>query len=241
LRLSKIELEKTIKKLEDKNVELEKFAYTAAHDLKSPLGNIFGLTEIFVQNHSDSSDIEGQEILNLIKSSSGKLGEMIDGLLQYSKSDKNLEKDKIELNLEVLIKDLTDLFVFQNNSEITLKSNLTSINVNKTAVEQILINLVANAIKYNDKEITKIRIKVTEKEAFYKISVKDNGPGILPENHERIFQLFEVLSAEDRFGKNGNGIGLATVKKTVESLGGTITIDSKIEKGSKFTFTLSKF
>ena len=241
LRLSKIELEKTVQKLEDKNVELEKFAYIAAHDLKSPLGNISGLTDLFVENYSDSTSADGQEILDLIRSSSDKLREMIDSLLRYSKSDKNSEKDKTEVNLLLLNKELSNLFVFKNNSSIKLKSNLSSINVNKTAVEQILINLVANAIKYNDKEIAKIKIKVIENDDFYKISVKDNGPGILEKHHDRIFKIFEVLTPEDRFGENGNGIGLATVKKTVESLGGTIHVESKKGKGAKFIFTISKF
>jgi signal transduction histidine kinase len=241
LRLSKIELEKAMEKLEDRNLELEKFAHIAAHDLKSPLANISGLTEFFVENYGLALDTDGQEILHLIQSCSTKLREMIDSLLEYSKSDQNLKENRTEVNLQVLRDEISNLFTFKNDCSITLKSNVSSILINKTAIEQILINLVTNAIKYNDKAIAAIEIEVIEEEAVYKISVKDNGIGISKEYHQRIFQIFEVLAVKDRYGENGNGIGLATVKKIVESLEGTIDVESEIGKGSKFIFTISRF
>lgn len=240
LRSNKIKLEETMRKLEEKNQELGKFAYIAAHDLKSPLNNIAALTRIFMDNYKASIDAEGQEILNLIKSSSDKLKNMIQSLLEYTKSDKVMGEDGIEVNLQILQEELCNLFVFKNNCLITLESNLNSIKVNKAAIDQIMINLVANAIKYNDKEITEIVIEVIDEKTFYKILVTDNGPGISKKDHKKIFQIFEVLSAEDRFGESGNGIGLATVKKTIESLGGTIHVESEIGKGAKFIFTIRK-
>lgn len=241
LRLKKMELEKAMGKLEGKNVELEKFAHIAAHDLKSPLANISGLTDFFVENYGIAIDTDGQEILHLIQTSSAKLRSMIDSLLEYSKSDYQLKENRKEVNLKILQDELSNLFTFQNNCSITLKSNVNSIIINKAAIEQILINLVANAIKYNDKEIAQIEIEIIEKEDFYNISIQDNGVGIAKEYHERIFQVFEVLSNKDRFGEKGNGIGLATVKKIVESLDGTICVESEIGKGSKFIFTITKF
>lgn len=240
LRLKSIELETAMVKLEKKNQELERFANIAAHDLKSPLANVSGLANLFLENYKTIIDEEGQEIIRLIKSSSEKLKEMIDGLLEYSKADKIVTDIKNEVSIEVLEKEISSLFVFKNNCSITFESNTDSINTNKTAIEQILINLIANAIKYNDKEIVEIVIEILEEQDFYKISVKDNGPGILEEDFERIFQIFEVLSNEDRFGEKGNGIGLATVKKIVEDLGGVIYVESKIGKGAKFTFTITK-
>ena len=129
----------------------------------------------------------------------------------------------------------------KNNCSITFEFNIDTIKTNKTAIEQILINLIANAIKYNDKEIAKIDIEIIEEDNAYKIWVGDNGPGILQEDQERIFQIFEIVSTFDRFGKKGNGIGLATVKKIVEELGGTINVESEMKKGSKFIFTIAKF
>lgn len=240
LRLSKMELERTLGKLADKNLELEKFAQIAAHDLKSPLANITGLTEFFVENYAGSTDLEGLEILRLIRSSSIKLREMIDSLLSYSKSDQKLGDNRREINLQILNEDLSNLFTFKNNCSIVFKTNLDTIFINKSAIEQILINLVANAIKYNDKELVEIEIEVVQEEDFYKISVQDNGFGIAKENHKDIFQLFKVLSTKDRYGESGNGIGLATVKKIVESLGGTIYVESELGMGSKFIFTIRK-
>jgi signal transduction histidine kinase len=240
LRLKSMELEKSMVKLEKKNQELERFSNIAAHDLKSPLANISGLTDFFIDNYGSIINQEGHEIIHLIKSSSDKLREMIDGLLEYSKTDKIMAENKTEVNLQVLKKEISNLFIFKNNCSITFKSNLDSLKTNKTAIEQILINLIANAIKYNDKEIAVIEIEVIDEEDVYTVSVNDNGSGILKEDHDRIFQLFEVVSDQDRFGKKGSGIGLATVKKIVEDLGGTIYVESEIGIGSKFIFTISK-
>jgi signal transduction histidine kinase len=240
LRLKSIKLEKAMVKLEKKNQELERFANIAAHDLKSPLANVSGLADFFIENYGPTISEEGHDIIGLIKSSSDKLREMIDGLLEYSKTDKILTENKTEVNLQVLKNEISNLFIFQNNCTIIFKSNIESVKTNKTAIEQILINLVANAIKYNDKEIAAIEVEIIEDEDFYEISVSDNGPGILKEDYERIFQIFEVVSTQDRFGQKGNGIGLATVKKIVEDLGGTIDVESEMGKGSKFIFTIDK-
>ena len=240
LRLKSIELEKVIVKLEKKNQELEIFAHIAAHDLKSPLANVSGLAEVFIETYGSIIDAEGQEIMQLIINSANKLRQMIDGLLDYSKTDKMIIENRTEVNLKILNNEISNLFIFQNNCSITFISNLISIKTNKTALEQILINLVANAIKYNDKEIAVIEIEILEEDKFYKIVVSDNGPGILKEDYDTIFEIFKVVSAEDRYGQKGNGIGLATVKKIVEDLGGTIYVKSEIGKGSKFIFTLAR-
>lgn len=240
LRLKSIELEKVIVKLEKKNQELEIFAHIAAHDLKSPLANVSGLAEVFIETYGSIIDAEGQEIMQLIINSANKLRQMIDGLLDYSKTDKMIIENRTEVNLKILNNEISNLFIFQNNCSITFISNLISIKTNKTALEQILINLVANAIKYNDKEIAVIEIEILEEDKFYKIVVSDNGPGILKEDYETIFEIFKVVSAEDRYGQKGNGIGLATVKKIVEDLGGTIYVKSEIGEGSKFIFTLAR-
>lgn len=240
LRINKIKLNKTIQELEDKNDTLEKFAYTAAHDLKSPLGNIVMLIDFFNQNHGASINPEGLEILELVKKSSYKLKEMIHSLLNYSKSDLNLKDNKIDVNLKEFVEEISTLFVFNNNCKISLSSNTTAININKLALDQLMINLVSNAIKYNDKEIAEIGIDIRDENEYYKISVSDNGPGILEEYFEKIFQLFEVYTAEDRFGENGTGIGLALVKKIAESLDGSVAVESEIGKGAKFIVTIKK-
>ncbi|MFV8392226.1 sensor histidine kinase [Flavobacterium sp. LB2P6] len=240
LRLKKLQLEKTLEALEKKNQELDRFAYIAAHDLKSPLANISGLSDVFIDNYNEIIDEEGREIIHLIKTSSFKLREMIDSLLAYSKSNILQKENNSEVSISVLEKEFSNLFIFKNNCSITFKSNVSFLLINKSAIEQILINLVTNAIKYNDKENIEIEIEIIEESDCYKIAVSDNGPGISEEFHNVIFDIFEVVSTVDRYGVKGNGIGLATVKKIVEAFDGTINVESEMGKGSKFMFTLSR-
>ena len=239
LRKNKLLLEKANEELEENNRELERFAFIAAHDLKSPLNNISSLANLLSKDYHSKIDLEGQKIIDYIMSSAENLKKLIGGLLDYSKTTKLIREDKTEVNLEKLKEDMFGLFSFENKCLITLKSNLTNIYSNRIAIEQILINLIANSDKYCDKEITEIEIEVKENETHYAIAVKDNGPGIMKEFQRKIFDIFETLS-NDKFGNIGNGIGLATVKKLVESLGGQIKVESEIGKGTIFSFTISK-
>ena len=240
LRKNKIELEESVKTIQQANTDLEKFAYIAAHDLRSPLCNIISLTKMFSDIYGSSMEAEGLEIIELIENSSKTLNKLIEGLLEYSKSDKVIQENKLDLSISELKSDIISLLTYDDSCQITFTSELDSIYTNKTALEQILINLVANAIKYNDKPISKIEIKITEENNFYKFSVNDNGPGILPEHHDKIFEIFSTVSKSDKFGDRGNGIGLATVKKLVELLNGKISVESEIGKSTNFIFTIEK-
>jgi signal transduction histidine kinase len=240
LRKKEITLEKALNNLAEENKNLERFAHIAAHDLKSPLIGIFSLAKILKENYSDKFDVNGQKMLDLIEGSSEKLRSLIDGLLENSKSSKMLKEKKFNLNLEILKNEISNLFHYENELILTLESTLNEIYVNKIVIEQILINLVANAIKYNDKKKVKIEIGVKEYDSYYKFYVEDNGPGIASSHHEQIFKIFEVATLKDKFGVTGNGIGLATVKNLVEKSGGTIKVQSELGKGSKFIFTIEK-
>lgn len=240
LRKNKKQLEKALEKFEKKNQELERFAYIAAHDLKSPLGNIAALTHFFIDHYAENLDTEAVEVIELISKSSVKLRGLIDELLEYSKFDKIIDEEKTAIDIQTLKDDIISLFSFKNKYDIKLKSAVPVLFTNKTALEQILINLVSNAVKYNDKEIAVIEIEIEEEESQYKISVTDNGQGISKENQDKIFEIFEVLDTYDKFGESGNGIGLATVKKLVLALGGTIEVASEIGKWTRFVFTIDK-
>jgi signal transduction histidine kinase len=240
LRKSKVLLEQTIMELKEKNEDLERFALVAAHDLKSPLINISSLAQLFLNQYKLKLDDEGLEMLQLIISSSDNLIGLIDGLLQYSKAESLLREEKTNLDLKSLIKDIKGLFNYDYNLNLVLKSDLTQIIVNKTAIHQILINLVTNAIKYNDKEAVEIELGVSESDTHFLFYVKDNGPGIAAKFQEKIFKIFEKLKATDKFGRRGNGIGLATVKKIVEKSGGSLSVESELGMGAKFIFTLIK-
>ncbi len=240
LRKSKQQLERTIMELEEKNEGLERFAVVAAHDLKTPLINISSLAQLFQNQYKDILDSEGLEMLEMIIGSSGNLIGLIDGLLQYSKSESLLREGKSDIELQMLRTDLEGLFNYDHQLKLVLKSDLTKIKAHKTALHQILINLITNAIKYHDKETVEIELGVSESDTHFLFYVKDNGPGIETIHQERIFKIFEKLATTDKFGVRGNGIGLATVKKIVEKLGGAIRVESELGKGAKFIFSLEK-
>ena len=240
LRKSNLMLEKSVEDLKEKNEELERFAYIAAHDLKSPLNTINTTAELFTECYASKFDEEGKTMLGFIQQASIKLTGLIDGLLNYSKSESVLKEGGSTIDLQELRNDISGLFSYDNSLVLEVNSKLKSINTNKAAIHQILINLVSNAIKYNDKDEVEIQIEICEKEDFYEFCVRDNGPGIALEEQDKVFQIFKVLAATDKFGQPGNGIGLATVKKIIEKMGGTIKLESAKGKGCKFNFNLKK-
>ncbi len=240
LRKTKQELEKALEGLEEKNQELERFAFVAAHDLKSPLSGIAKMTSLFQEEHASAINSEGNKMLNIIKRSARKLKGLIDGLLEYSKSEYVLKEKKSTIDIDDMREEILGLFSYETKLSVDLKSSVEQITTNKAALDQVVINLVANAIKYNDKEEVEIEIGITVKNAHYEFYVQDNGPGILPKHHDKIFEIFSVMTHKDRFGNSGNGIGLATVKKIVENSGGTIRLESKPNQGAKFIFTIEK-
>jgi len=240
LRKSNMMLEKSVEDLKEKNETLEQFAYIAAHDLKSPLNTIHTTAEIFTECYASKLDEDGKTMLGFIQKSSNKLSGLIDGLLNYSKSESINKEGGTNIDIQVLCNDISGLFSYDNSLILKLKSKLKSIDTNKAAIHQILINLVSNAIKYNDKDEVEIQIEICENKDYYEFSVQDNGPGIAIENKDKIFQIFKVLGHSDKFGQHGNGIGLATVKKIIEKMGGTINLESAKGKGCQFNFNIKK-
>ncbi len=239
LRQVKFRLEASMRQLEQKNKGLERFAMVAAHDIKSPLNNISQLASIFIEDYKDKLDADGIETIEVLQGSSDRLRELVDGLLEYSRTSEVMRKKPDTINLEELRDRLVETMA-DSRSKMVLKTDLKEIKTNKTALDQILINLVTNAIKYNDKDQPKIEIAISNSNNTYEISVKDNGPGIPDKHMNKIFEIFQVLKPEDRFGKQGNGIGLATVKKLVEDLDGKIHVKSELGKYSQFNFTIKK-
>lgn len=226
--------------LEDKNVELGRFATIAAHDLKSPLANISSLTKMFIEIYGNSIDEKGRLLLESIGNSGQRLRGLIDGLLQFSKCDDLSSLTKSSIELTNLKEEIKSLIGQPDELIVTLNSELHSIYSYPSLMDQILVNLFSNSLKYNDKNITEIELSVSENASHYLFVVSDNGPGIIKSKQDSIFNLFQVGAVKDRYGNRGNGIGLASVKKVIERLGGEIHLESEEGDGAHFYFSIAK-
>jgi hypothetical protein len=240
LRKSKIMSERLTNELEIRNNELQKFATVAAHDIKSPLNNITSLTEVILHQYALELDDEAKMLIGMLNSSSQTLRELVDGILEHSKSDHLLTDNRSVFKVDKLINECIELLDNQNQYHFIKDFPSTLITGNKIALQQIFLNLIGNSIKYNNKTEVEIKISFTEEEQFYNFKIKDNGLGIEEKNQSKIFDIFEIVTNEDRFGKKGTGIGLSTVKKLVEGLGGKIQVNSLVGEGSTFGFTIAK-
>ena len=240
LKKANLLLEKINIELETQRAELEMFANVAAHDMKSPLKNITALTEVLMDDYNSLLDEDGKELVKMLNMSSIALKDLVDGILHHSKTGTILQKEEDVFDLKSFIQDTIQLIDGRGNYSFTTSFENKTIAVNKVALQQIFINLISNSIKYNDKEHVEVEIGFTESEFEYQFYVSDNGMGIDKEYQDRIFRIFEILGVEDRFGKKGNGIGLSTVKKLIEGLGGTVSVDSEIDKGTKVSFSVLK-
>ncbi|WP_430411756.1 sensor histidine kinase [Kordia sp.] len=239
-RFKNIQLQKLQDELQKRNSDLERFAGVVSHDLKSPLAQIRMLTQLIEEEIKDTLSEETLQYLEYIKSSSDSLRGYIDGILKFYKADQVLKKEKENLAIAVLDQEIQNILNSEKKIKIEFQTAMTSMFVNKAGLMQILLNLVSNAIKYNDKLQTEITISITENEDFYQFVVSDNGPGISIDYQESIFELFTTAQKTDRNGNAGTGIGLATVKKVAKNLGGDVRVSSKVGLGSEFIFTLAK-
>jgi signal transduction histidine kinase len=238
LRRSGNLLEKALNSLKEKNSDLERFAFIAAHDLKTPLINISSMGKLFLKLYQHVIDEKGLEMVEMITGAADDLSGLVDGLLDYSRCDMMLQEKMQPVAVADLKKAITGIFKNHPEIKIDVFTDINEMMINKTVIMQILINLVTNAVKYNDKQITIIDIGLMQRNNHYECFVKDNGPGIAENYLERIFVIFEVLTLRDRFGNHGHGIGLATVKKLIEKLNGTIRVESEPGRGACFNFTI---
>ena len=241
------ELRKKFKSLTENNEylhlkysELEKFAGVISHDMKSPLNNIISLIGLIKENSESAFKNDDLAYLNLIEECSLQLKEYIDGILNYYKLDSIDLSVKEEIVIHELVEEIKSMFSMNSNISIYFSSEFTSIKISKYAFYQILINLVGNGIKYNDKEEVMITIDFRLVNTQYIISVSDNGIGMKSENFDEIYESFKNLNVKDRFGNYGTGMGLSSVKKIVDRMNGRISIESELKKGTTFTLYLAK-
>ncbi len=227
------------KQLELRNTELEDFAKTTAHDLKSPIISALYLAEALVEDHSKELPAKALTSLNKIVASATSVCRYIDDLLSYYTSEKILLNQKEPVILNDLLDDIHGLSGSMASHRIsgTALDHEKPIIINRGALLQVLTNLVMNAISHCDKEVAEIRVDFKESRLSYDFSVTDNGAGINSVTLPKVFDIFiQQNSAADR----GTGLGLAIVKRLVNRMGGEISVESTEGAGTCFNFTVPK-
>lgn len=240
LKRRNLELEKLQEELRDKNEELQSFASLAAHDIKTPLSQIAGVADLFSELYSDKLDDDGLTLLKTMQNSATSLNGLIDGLLEYSLSDKIAQEEQQTFELPSFINSIRKSFCNNQKCEISFHSDIQEVSINKSALQRIFVNLISNAHKYNDKPVAKIDITASENETHYLFSVSDNGPGIDKPDHQRLFKMFEVVNQADVNNQKGHGIGLSVIKRLLEKMEGSIEVESEINQGATFKFSIKK-
>ena len=218
--------------------DLGKIAHIASHDLKSPLNNIISLTHLLKEDYGTQFDAEGNEYVNFLNDAAYQLSDLVSGILSYSRSSQLTVEHKENIDIPALIEEVKGLLNIPAKTVIKYPIE-GRIYTSRVALKQILLHLFHNSIKYNDKSKMKIEVIFTEDYITYYFEVKDNGPGIAAEDKERIFELFEKLHGTKKDGES-MGIGLAIVKRLVEKLGGLIRVESELNNGASFLFTIPK-
>lgn len=239
LRKQLFEKEALKLQLEKQFYKAERFAYLVSHDIKAPLRGIAALANYAIQENGNSVNNEVSDFLNQIKERANKAIGLTDGILKHSLST-GIEVNSEWINARLLLRDVFDLSAIPADVAFIYETTITELYSDRVILIQILINLLNNAVKYGISTKPKIQIRIKQSRNEVQIEVKDNGPGISPEHQERIFEMFQTLGNEDRFGNKGTGIGLSTVKSLVQLLQGRIELKSGLRKGCSFTVVIPR-
>lgn len=239
LAASRQELEKRARALQESNDMLESFAYAASHDLKAPLRVIDNVSKWLEEDLAPHLTPETRENMNLLRGRVMRMEKLLDDLLEYSRIGRILDERFSEMiSGDTLMTSVLELLGPSKKFLISMDPYFSKIILPRMPLQQIFMNLINNAIKHHDKTDGHIDVSVKEDERYYIFSVKDDGPGISAEFHEKVFNMFQTLKPRDLV--EGSGMGLAMVKKNVEIFGGTVHLESAIGSGSTFIFTWPK-
>lgn len=235
-------LEQQIEDLKQSNQDLEHFAYVASHDLQEPLRTVEGYLTLIHRNlPPDSISPEVEEYFEHVFAGVQRLQQLIHDLLEYSRAGRMVDRKTIKVYpmLEIVKYNLRN-FLADHQAEIIVEDLPKSFQGHRTGITQLFQNLLSNAIRFGKPgEINTITISAKEHAEYIHFYIQDQGIGIAPSDHQRIFELFTRLQARE-FGENGTGIGLALCKRIVESHGGKLSLTSEPGAGSTFHFTIKK-
>jgi signal transduction histidine kinase len=255
------EIAKAMQELQARNEDLERFASVAAHQLRSPPRTIAGIADALQEDYGHLLDAEALTYLSDIQSDADQMAEIVDGLYRFSKVQTldDLKCEPVDLNkIMTLVQEHRGRlrcdecpskghcpyankapYKCPNKRESILYSDLPVVLGDKILLKEVLTNLIDNGFKFNESEHKVIQVSTTQKEDDpdrYLIHVKDNGIGINPQYHNKLFQMFQRMHPQYK----GTGVGLALVSAIVRKFGGSITVSSAKGAGTRFSFDLKK-
>ena len=231
-------LQRQAQELARSNAELEQFAYVASHDLQEPLRVIAGYVNLLEERYADKLDEDARDFIGFATDAAHRMRALIDALLQLSRVETHgnpFERMDCNRSLSEAIADL-EVSIGESNAEITT-DRLPEIVGDQIQITHVFENLISNAIKFKkDDSQPRIHVSCERSGDCWQISVSDNGTGIRPRYQERIFGMFKRAHKRSKYP--GTGIGLALCLKIVERHGGRIWVDSEVNRGSTFHFTI---
>lgn len=230
-------LSSTNKLLEERNQELNQFAYIVSHDLKAPLRAVANLSEWLEEDLQDKLDQNTSKNLLLMRSRVQRMTSFIDGLLEYSRAGR-VNSQKTIVDVQKLLHEIIDSLAPEPEFVIEIKGKMPIIETKALPLQQVFSNLISNAIKHHHRQDGLITISVLENPEYYQFSVADDGVGIALENQEKIFVIFKTLTTRDKI--ENTGIGLSIVKKIIDNQGEKIWLESQPNQGTTFHFTWAK-
>lgn len=225
--------------LERSNAELDRFAYVASHDLRAPLRGIRNLALWIEEDVAGAASDDTRDYLRLLKNRVDRLDNLLESLLTYSRVGRDMGADET-VDTGRLVGEIADYLAPPAGFTIECRGDMPILRTPRAPLELVLRNLISNALKHHDRQQGRVEVSARDGENAVRMRVEDDGPGIPPEFHGRIFDMFQTLKPRDQV--EGSGMGLAIVKKTVESLGGEIRVESPLAggRGTAFEFTWLK-
>ena len=240
LRAHSDQLEQQAARLRESNAELERFAYIASHDLKTPLRNVTSFLGLIGRRLPVESRALVAEYLDIALDNARQMHDLVTDVLEFSRLNSNISELSEQVAVAAVVDDVRTSMraeLAERNAVISCVGDVRLV-LPKGSLEQVLANLIGNGLKYNKSARPEAKVIAVDMGDRVRISVQDNGIGIEPEYHDRIFEVFRRLHTSDEF--TGTGVGLAACRKVALRLGGDITVESAAGVGSTFTVELPK-